>query len=92
MRGLKQQNGYTLKKIDSVAPLVGAWIETICGFTCCIKMDVAPLVGAWIETNMQRNAFLNLNVAPLVGAWIETNFGADLMQQAYSRTSCRCVD
>ena len=34
----------------SVAPRVGAWIETICYRIKGISYDVAPRVGAWIET------------------------------------------
>ena len=33
-----------------VAPLVGAWIETILRFAEIAWRKVAPLVGAWIET------------------------------------------
>ena len=37
--------------ILTVAPRVGAWIETyICGFDP-EDMEVAPRVGAWIETS-----------------------------------------
>ena len=34
----------------SVAPLVGAWIETLSAMSSSIFLSVAPLVGAWIET------------------------------------------
>ena len=33
-----------------VAPLVGAWIETLMTDTRLTSNSVAPLVGAWIET------------------------------------------
>ena len=38
-------------KIPTVAPYVGAWIETVCmpRVVCCYL--VAPYVGAWIETS-----------------------------------------
>ena len=32
-----------------VAPLVGAWIEILCGADYVGTIGVAPLVGAWIE-------------------------------------------
>ena len=56
----------------SVAPHVGAWIET--SVTChnsaiCL---VAPHVGAWIETSDNTNSANARIVAPHVGAWIET--------------------
>ena len=35
----------------SVAPRVGAWIETTYLIARSIKFSVAPRVGAWIETN-----------------------------------------
>ena len=39
--------------ISFVAPLVGAWIETLfCGTPKSFAL-VAPLVGAWIETVMK---------------------------------------
>ena len=33
-----------------VAPLAGAWIETVVAFELKRIVDVAPLAGAWIET------------------------------------------
>ena len=36
--------------VFSVAPLVGAWIETFVTFIFYPPLLVAPLVGAWIET------------------------------------------
>ena len=57
--------------LESVAPLVGAWIEmsvVSCTFSTII---VAPLVGAWIEMPWSRDYKDGYYVAPLVGAWIE---------------------
>ena len=50
MRGLKQGIGENAPRNGSVAPYVGAWIETqdVTGFTW--SATVAPYVGAWIET------------------------------------------
>ena len=36
--------------VSTVAPLAGAWIETIRGAAISSGLLVAPLAGAWIET------------------------------------------
>ena len=56
----------------SVAPRVGAWIETLLDKYPSLKSLVAPRVGAWIETCLRRNNSSIDRVAPRVGAWIET--------------------
>ena len=56
----------------TVAPYVGAWIETEYGNAQPIAPVVAPYVGAWIETTFGRNINKVSGVAPYVGAWIET--------------------
>ena len=59
--------------VAPVAPLVGAWIESLEKKKRQRKIQVAPLVGAWIESiNNKLMETLEL-VAPLVGAWIERN-------------------
>ena len=35
---------------SEVAPLAGAWIETLLSFLNLLFKTVAPLAGAWIET------------------------------------------
>ena len=40
--------------LEIVAPLVGAWIESVSCNNCSSKRYVAPLVGAWIERDMLR--------------------------------------
>ena len=50
MRGLKLVLINRVFMIFKVAPLVGAWIETLLMRIDSLKCDVAPLVGAWIET------------------------------------------
>ena len=72
VRGLKLQIFVGSLHSIVVAPLVGAWIETIIWYFCKLAVDVAPLVGAWIETKIPRPGDYSLEVAPLVGAWIET--------------------
>ena len=56
---------------ETVAPLVGAWIEIVSNKLVTIKGSVAPLVGAWIEIQKRAGAAVEKRVAPLVGAWIE---------------------
>ncbi len=58
-----------------VAPLAGAWIETITGACSPTFLAVAPLAGAWIETFWLSISPLSPQVAPLAGAWIETSCG-----------------
>ena len=43
---------------ERVAPLVGAWIETIENANRKHKSEVAPLVGAWIETDYIKLIYL----------------------------------
>ena len=38
-------------RIESVAPHVGAWIETMNSRAAVVDVEVAPHVGAWIETD-----------------------------------------
>ena len=71
-RGLKQFSFVRYKYCRLVAPLVGAWIETLIALPHSALLLVAPLVGAWIETIPFQLRDCRLHVAPLVGAWIET--------------------
>tara|TARA_R110000772_G_scaffold16720_1_gene47238 strand:- start:10 stop:228 length:219 start_codon:yes stop_codon:yes gene_type:complete len=59
-------------RVQQVALLVGAWIETIDGSAEDLLAAVALLVGAWIETRMRLARYSAARVALLVGAWIET--------------------
>ena len=43
-----------------VAPLAGAWIETLVSLLSGVMPHVAPLVGALIETGLQCSAALFL--------------------------------
>ena len=72
VRGLKQQIKKDYAELWAVAPLVGAWIETVFSAIYDNFKMVAPLVGAWIETFFTKFDFSKFLVAPLVGAWIET--------------------
>ena len=59
VRGLKLHNVITFDEVNSVAPYVGAWIETIIAVSSFGMSQVAPYVGAWIETPYFE-IFLNL--------------------------------
>ena len=50
VRGLKPNPRYLEWNERGVAPLVGAWIETLTSCSAQHSVSVAPLVGAWIET------------------------------------------
>ena len=56
---------------ETVAPLVGAWIEIKKMASQEKICPVAPLVGAWIEIYEIAKQLEIYVVAPLVGAWIE---------------------
>ena len=77
----------------TVAPLVGAWIETPISTKLYNKTLVAPLVGAWIETGICCVEVAGpYQVAPLVGAWIETIPRASKSADGRGRTPRGCVD
>ena len=46
---MKSELNTIIKRVDIVAPLVGAWIEIANCLILVILTGVAPLVGAWIE-------------------------------------------
>ena len=71
-RGLKQATLYLVEQRGTVAPLTGAWIETLIPTESRWWCIVAPLTGAWIETSYDAQRRAALSVAPLTGAWIET--------------------
>ena len=50
VRGLKPEPPRRLYKTNTVAPYVGAWIETSMPYLVPSLQMVAPYVGAWIET------------------------------------------
>ena len=55
VRGLKHWCDSYFKQLTSVAPLVGAWIETPSALDVTDLLLVAPLVGAWIETLAEKD-------------------------------------
>ena len=78
--------------IARVAPLVGAWIETLDLEVISTDPLVAPLVGAWIETDVLTPITGEVRVAPLVGAWIETALKSPSVISHSCRTPRGCVD
>ena len=72
VRGLKHKPFHLPQSTISVAPLAGAWIETVLTIFIFLRRSVAPLAGAWIETSTYNYAYSVNIVAPLAGAWIET--------------------
>ena len=55
-RGLKLLILQLMFSLFSVAPRVGAWIETCSKFQNFLSLLVAPRVGAWIETRGGQRA------------------------------------
>ena len=72
VRGLKLNEVLNDVLDWSVAPHVGAWIETYIISHYLTSHLVAPHVGAWIETHILARHYFRFKVAPHVGAWIET--------------------
>ena len=72
VRGLKLTSSPIQELEPSVAPYVGAWIETLSSLSTMARSCVAPYVGAWIETTVLNFIIFRRFVAPYVGAWIET--------------------
>ena len=57
VRGLKPGLTNTTNRVNSVAPYVGAWIETNRRDYAAGAHLVAPYVGAWIETGTFANIY-----------------------------------
>ena len=76
----------------SVAPLVGAWIETV-GMQTQYRCEVShPSWVRGLKLSCNSGGATSLRVAPLVGAWIET-WVTGLDATALSgRTPRGCVD
>jgi len=56
---------FTISYIYTVAPRVGAWIETLIKVCRLFTKNVAPRVGAWIETLLETPGItLNGSRAP----------------------------
>ena len=67
VRGLKRVRMVVSCLNKSVAPYVGAWIETLKICPICQITSVAPYVGAWIETWKKSLTSLNPKSRTLYG-------------------------
>jgi hypothetical protein len=59
---------------QKVAPITGAWVETLTRSSTLAVRAVAPITGAWVETTTSSASLLMACVAPLTGAWVETSY------------------
>ena len=92
VRGLKQNLPGDIVKKLSVAPFVGAWIETILLTQELLWLWSHPL---WVRGLKRIWWYLHskpFRVAPFVGAWIETLESVSELVKVSSRTLCGCVD
>ena len=92
VRGLKPRFLLYMFHQRSVAPYVGAWIETVKIAKISQIPLVAPYVGAWIETPIYLIYKSLYPVAPYVGAWIETLSTVTALSVVIRRTLRGCVD
>ena len=76
----------------TVAPYVGAWIETFSSFLREEEGMVAPYVGAWIETCINEDGNETTVVAPYVGARIETRMHETTLLRKWRSTLRGCED
>ena len=92
VRGLKLIDIVIYCQLLSVAPYVGAWIETLTTLKQERSGRVAPYVGAWIET--QATFVVNTYHMKSHPMWVR---GLKLEKKVrytkvYGRTLCGCVD
>ena len=83
-RGLKYVLPPPSRRIPSVAPYTGAWIEIVASAYVAKSGMVAPYTGAWIEISESMTQFRPIFVAPYTGAWIEI---PSVSQMIYPRWS-----
>ena len=57
-----------------VAPLAGAWIETVANQKAGLAMTSRPSRARGLKLDEQIEEEEDETVAPLAGAWIETSF------------------
>ena len=72
VRGLKQERGLVVFQSRSVAPYVGAWIETREKRQLKSKVLSHPMWVRGLKLPKTAQNPCKLPVAPYVGAWIET--------------------
>ena len=74
VRGLKQKVKERICRATSVAPRVGAWIETLLAWFLHRAKKSHPVWVRGLKQGQVTNFGWGVNVAPRVGAWIETAF------------------
>jgi len=93
VRGLKLSNRPPRSEAATVAPRVGAWIETSATLLGWAEDVVSH--PAWVRGLKPLGTELIINgqgVAPRVGAWIETPYRYSLPPLQIRRTPRGCVD
>ena len=91
VRGLKPQCRLQDLCRNSVAPYVGAWIETCKVSIAREPTRVAPYVGAWIETYGNDIEIEQVESHPMWVRGLKHGSGSGLCEED-SRTLCGCVD
>ena len=76
----------------SVAPRVGAWIETPSSPDDLKLSESHPVWVRGLKPARYAQGRGTQHVAPRVGAWIETTYKSALCAIGQSRTPCGCVD
>ena len=77
----------------TVAPRVGAWIETESNFFINVHvLKVAPRVGAWIETDIYQEPFATFQSHPVWVRGLKLGIFIRIRERQVSRTPCGCVD
>ena len=92
-RGLKLNVIFALYLIKYVAPLVGAWIETM--MNTYISKNSYKSLPSWergLKLFIYSLIIIIYYVAPLVGAWIETTEHGPFVWDEFSRSPRGSVD
>ena len=79
-------------RVKSVAPYVGAWIETEKAVICFVSLRSHPMWVRGLKQNSKKRWSYLHTVAPYVGAWIETIDDFVKASDEQRRTLCGCVD
>ena len=90
-RGLKLSNLHPGYSAQTVAPHVGAWIETILRCKGELPRGVAPHVGAWIETTPSAPSWRRSTSRPMWARGLK-HLNKILVKLRISRAPCGRVD
>ena len=92
-RGLKSKRSNVSTNQQTVAPLVGAWIEII--FMVHVMLIPARSLPLWergLKYTIKVFKSMLIIVAPLVGAWIEIHDAVGILDGNECRSPCGSVD